>query len=169
MRTRKLSAKTIAACGLLAALALIFSYLETLVPFFAALPGVKLGIANLAVLIVMYRYGLPCAFFVNLIRILAAGLLFSGMFGFLYSLAGGLLSLFVMFALKKTGIFSPVGVSLAGGVCHNLGQLVVAALLVSNFKMFYYFPILLFAGITSGLVIGIIGSLVLKRLNKILY
>lgn len=167
-KRKHLSAKTVSACGILAALALIFSYIEAILPLSTGIPGIKLGIANLAVITALYFYGFPFAFFVNIIRILVAGLLFNGLFGAIYSLAGGILSLFVMFLLKKTGLFSVVGVSMAGGVAHNLGQLMVAALIISNIKMFYYFPVLLFAGMISGILIGIVAHFILQKLSRAL-
>lgn len=151
----------------MAALALIFSYIEVLIPFNPAIPGIKLGIANLVVIIALYYLGLKYAVLINLIRILMSGLLFSGMFGVLYSLAGAILSMIVMVILKKTGVFSMAGVSMAGGVAHNLGQILIAAFLVSNLSIFVYFPILIFSGMISGAIIGIVAHLIVTRLPAI--
>ena len=118
--------KKLAFSAMFAALALIFSYVEVLIPIPVPIPGVKLGIANLVIIIALYRMGFKYAFSINCVRILIAGLLFSGVFGMIYSFAGGILSIIVMFLLKKTGWFSMVGVSMAGGVTHNLGQLICA-------------------------------------------
>lgn len=150
--------------ALMAALALIFSYIEVLIPFNPGIPGIKLGIANLVIIIALYYLGPRYALTINLVRILIAGLLFNGLFGALYSLAGALLSLAVMILLKKTGLFSVTGVSMAGGVAHNLGQLLIAAFLVSNIKVFVYFPVLIFSGVICGTAIGIISYLMLKKL-----
>lgn len=150
--------------ALFAALALIFSYIEVIIPFNPGIPGIKLGIANLVIIIALYYLGPRYALTVNLVRILIAGLLFNGLFGAIYSLAGAALSLIVMILLKKTGLFSVTGVSMAGGVAHNLGQLLVAAFLVSNLKIFVYFPVLVISGVVSGAVIGILAYLVLKKL-----
>ena len=158
-RTSKL---TIAA--LMAALALIFSYIEVLIPFNFGIPGIKLGIANLVIIVALYYLGTRYALLINVIRILIGGLLFSGVFGMLYSMAGALLSMLVMVLVKKCGLFSVTGVSMAGGVAHNLGQLLVAAFLVSNLKIFVYFPVLVISGVVSGAVIGILAYLVLKKL-----
>ena len=155
--------KKITTTALLAALALIFSYIEVLIPFAPAIPGIKLGIANLAVIVVLYLLGAGYALLVNIIRIFIGGLLFSGLFGTLYSLAGALLSMLIMILLKKTCIFSVTGVSMAGVVAHNLGQLFAAAFLVSNIKVFVYFPVLIISGVISGAVIGILAYLVLKK------
>lgn len=160
------NAKKMTMTALLAALALIFSYIEVLIPFSPGIPGIKLGIANLVIIISLYYLGPKYAFSVNLVRILIAGLLFNGLFGALYSLAGALLSFTVMALLRKTGIFSITGVSIAGGVSHNMGQLLVAAFLIDSLKIFAYFPVLIFSGIISGAVIGIISYLILKRLPE---
>lgn len=165
MNTQKTSEK-LTMSALFAALALIFSYIEVLIPFNPGIPGIKLGIANLVIIIALYYLGPRYALTVNFVRILIAGLLFNGLFGALYSLAGALLSLFVMLVLKKTGIFSVTGVSMAGGVAHNLGQLLVAAFLVSNIKVFIYFPVLLFSGMICGTAIGCLSYLILRKLPK---
>ena len=163
MDRRDITSKlTIAA--LMAALALIFSYIEVLIPFNFGIPGIKLGIANLVIIVALYYLGTRYALLINVIRILIGGLLFSGVFGMLYSMAGALLSMLVMVLVKKCGLFSVTGVSMAGGVAHNLGQLLVAAFLVSNLKIFVYFPVLVISGVVSGAVIGILAYLVLKKL-----
>ena len=156
--------KKLTMTALLAALALIFSYIEVLIPFSPAIPGIKLGIANLVVIVALYHMGLKCAITINVVRIFIAGLLFSGVFGIIYSLAGAILSMTVMVLLKKTGLFSVAGVSMAGGVAHNLGQILAAAFLVSNLSIFIYFPVLIFSGLISGALIGIVAYIILKRL-----
>lgn len=148
----------------MAALALIFSYVEVLIPFTVGIPGIKLGVANIAVIIALYYLGAGYAVTINIVRVLIAGLLFNGLFGALYSLAGALVSFAVMVLLKKTDIFSVVGVSMAGGVAHNLGQILVAAVLVSNIKIFIYFPVLIISGVITGAVIGVLSGLILKKL-----
>lgn len=150
--------------AVLAALGLIFSYIEVLIPFNMGIPGVKLGIANLVVIVALYALGNRYAFAINMIRVVVAGLLFTGLFGMLYSLAGAILSFAGMAALKKTGLFSVTGVSLCGGVLHNLGQIIVAAVVISNVKVFAYFPLLIISGVISGAIIGIIAWLILRRL-----
>ena len=161
-RTRRPAAR-VATLALLTTLALMFSYVESLLPA-PGPPGVKLGIANIVIVICLYRYSAGEAAAVNLLRVAMAGLLFTGLFGALYSLAGAVVSLAGMILLKKTGLFSMTGVSMAGGVLHNLGQLIVAALLVEETAIFYYFPLLLFSGIASGILTGIIATLVSCRL-----
>lgn len=145
-----------ATAAMLSCLALIFSYIEFLIPIDFGMPGIKLGLANLLIVIALYGLEWKYALTINIVRITLSGLLFSGVFGVIYSLAGGLLSFFVMVMLKKTQKFSIVGVSMAGGVFHNLGQILIAAKLVSNIKIFYYFPVLLFSGMATGILIGFI-------------
>ena len=148
------------------ALALIFSYVEFLIPLPVPVPGIKLGLANLVVIIAIYRMSFKYAFTINCVRIIASGLLFSGVFGMLYSFAGGILSLVVMYVLYRTGRFSIVGISMAGGVMHNLGQLLTACLIVSNISLMSYFAVLLFSGLISGILIGIVAYNIEKRLPQ---
>lgn len=153
--------------GVFTALALIFSYVETLIPFNLGIPGVKLGLANLIIVVALYKMRLSEAYLLSVVRVLLAGFIFGNYFSIIYSLAGGLLSLTVMALLKKWGGFSLQGISIAGGVFHNIGQLVVAAVVVETFSVTYYFPVLLVAGLLTGLVIGIVAEMMLKRLVNI--
>lgn len=150
--------------GIFTALALIFSYVETLIPISFGIPGVKLGLANLIIVIVLYKTALKEACMLSVVRVLLAGFLFGNYFSIIYSLAGAFLSLFVMAALKKAGGFSVIGVSIAGGVSHNIGQLIVAMLVVETFQVAYYVPVLLTAGLITGCVIGILAQEMLRRL-----
>ena len=163
---KKSSASTVAHIALMASLALIFSYVEAIIPYNPGIPGVKLGIANIVTVIALYKYGWKDAAAVSVIRIVIAGLLFNGMFGMLYALAGALVSFIGMAVLKRTQVFSVAGVSMAGGVLHNLGQLLVAAALIEDLRIFFYFPVLLFSGIISGIAIGIAATMVLKILKS---
>ena len=160
----QVSARRVALTGLLAALALMFSYVEVLVPFNAGVPGIKLGLANLVPLIILYRLDARYAFAANLIRVFLAGLLFSGMFAALYSLAGSVTSFFVMYLLKKTNLFSVIGVSTAGGVFHNVGQLCVAILAVSGPQLIHYLPVLIISGMIAGIIVGIGAAVLLDRI-----
>lgn len=153
----------------MSSLALIFSYVEAIIPFNAGIPGVKLGIANIVTVIALYKLSIKHAAIVSFIRIMVAGFLFSGLFGAIYSLAGATVSLIGMIFLKKTGKFSIAGVSMAGGVLHNLGQLLVASFLIKDLRIFFYFPILLFSGLTSGIAIGIAATLIMGVLPKNLH
>ena len=147
--------------GVFTALALIFSYVETLIPVNLGIPGVKLGLANLIIVVALYKMRLSEAYLLSVVRILLAGFIFGNYFSIIYSLAGGLLSLTVMALLKKWGGFSLQGISIAGGVFHNIGQLIVAAVVVETFSVTYYFPVLLVAGLLTGLVIGIVAEMML--------
>lgn len=155
----------VAYMGLFLALALICSYVESLIPFYFGVPGVKLGLTNIVVVMALYCIGAKEAFLISVLRILLAGFLFGNMFSILYSLAGGLLSFGIMLLLKKTGKFRIISVSVAGGVSHNMGQLVVAALVVENYHIFYYGTVLIIAGIITGFIIGIISQEVILRLD----
>ena len=163
-RSYALRTKKLALSAILAALAMILSYVEAMVPMPVPIPGIKLGLANLVILLAIYRLGFKYALAINCIRIFVTGLLFTGVFGILYSLAGGLLSLLVMYLLYRTEIFSMVGVSMAGGVAHNLGQLLTECLIMSNIRLMSYFAVLLFAGMGSGILMGIVAWLVCQRL-----
>lgn len=140
--------------GLFGALAILLSYIETLLPVFSGIPGVKLGLANLAVLFLLELYSWKEAAFVSIVRILVIGFLFGSMFSILYSLSGAVLSLTVMTLLKKHSGLGIFGISTAGGVMHNIGQLLVAMLLVENVRLLYYAPALLISGVVTGLAIG---------------
>lgn len=151
--------------GLFAALAILMGYVEFMIPVPVPIPGVKLGLANVIVLIMLYFMDAKSAFFVSLIRVLLSGLLFAGFAGMLYSLSGALCSFAVMALLKKTGKCSIIGVSVAGGIFHNVGQIVVAALVVENVRMAYYLPFLLVSGVVTGILIGIVAQTALKYLR----
>lgn len=153
--------------GVFTALALIFSYIESMIPFQIGIPGVKLGLANLIIVIALYKMSLKEAYLLSVTRVVLSGLLFGSMFSILYSLAGGLLSLTVMAVLKRTEGFSVLGISIAGGVSHNIGQLVIAMFVVQTFSVSYYIPVLLVAGLVTGLVIGIAAESMLRRLTGI--
>lgn len=157
--------KKTAYLGLFAAVAIIFGYVESLIPFFAGIPGIKLGLANLAVLFILEKYTWREAAFVSAIRIIVIGFLFGNMFTIIYSLAGAALSLTIMTLMKKISGFGILGISVAGGVSHNIGQLIVAALIVENTSLLYYAPLLLISGVVTGLLIGILTREVLKRLR----
>lgn len=148
--------KSIAHCAMLTALAMIFGYVEALIPFHFGLPGIKLGLANLVIVLALYRFPAGQVFAIQVMRIVLVSFLFGNMSMMIYSLAGGILSLLTMLFLKKTNWFSVIGVSIAGGVSHNLGQLAVALLVVQNLKITFYVPVLLTAGLVTGCLIGML-------------
>lgn len=153
--------------GVFLALALIFSYVESLIPIMAVIPipGIKLGLANLMVLIALYKMGIKEAYLLSVLRVVLAGFMFANLFSIVYSLAGGLLSLTVMVLLKRTNQFSLMGISTAGGVMHNVGQILVAMLVLESVNIAYYLPLLLISGVITGVLIGVITDEVLKRLT----
>lgn len=158
-------AKKVAYSAMLVALAMIFSYVEALIPFSFGIPGIKLGLANLVVVIGLFFLKPGQVFGILITRIVLLAFLFGNMASLLYSLAGGILSFCVMLLLKKCKGFSITGISMAGGVSHNVGQLVVAACVVENIHVFYYMPALLVAGLITGMLIGIVGQRVCHHLQ----
>ena len=157
----------VAVFGVFTSLALILSYVELLIPINFGIPGMKLGLANLLVVILLYKGCPRDALLLSVIRILLSGLIFGNMFSVFYSLGGGLLSLAVMVFLKKTGQFTVAGISIGGGASHNVGQLLVAMFVVQTYQVGYYLPVLLIAGVITGAVIGILSAEVLKRTQSI--
>ena len=161
--------KHVARYGLLIALALILSYVESLVPAFFAVPGMKLGLTNLVVLVALFRMGNRSAVIINLLRILLSAALFGNGFALAYSLAGGLLSGAVMILLKRGGRFQMLGVSVAGGLAHNIGQILTAMALMETWQLVSYLPVLWIGGMAAGLVIGLLGYEVTRRLPPNLF
>lgn len=157
----------VARYGLLVALALIFSYIEAQVPAFFTIPGMKLGLTNIVVLVALYQMGTQSALLINIFRILLVSMLFGNGMSMVYSLAGGLLSGAVMIGLKKTGQFGMVTVSIAGGIAHNIGQILVAMLMLETTALAWYLLVLWFTGFASGAVIGVVGGELCRRLEKI--
>lgn len=155
--------------GVFTALALMFSYIETMIPIQFGVPGIKLGFANIMIVIMLYKSSAKEALLLSIVRIMLSGFLFGNLSSILYSIAGGVLSLGIMTLLKKQGGFSVIGVSVAGGVSHNVGQLIVAMLVVETYQVGYYFPVLLVAGVLTGLGIGVVSQEVLKRIRNICF
>lgn len=160
--------KRVAYIGLLAAFAVVISYIESLLPINIGIPGVKPGLANFVIVIALYEFNVKDAFMINLIRILIVGMMFGNLFSILFSISGAVVSLIVMALVKKIKGMSLFGVSVAGGVAHNVGQLIVAAFVVSTYTIGYYIPVLIIAGIITGILVGIPASIVRGVLHKIL-
>ena len=152
--------------GFFLAVAMICSYVETLIPFHFGIPGVKLGLTNIVVILVLYLLGAKEAFLVSMLRILLTGLLFGNIFSIVYSLSGGILSFLVMLLLKKTNRLGCVSVSTAGGISHNVGQLLAACIMVRDFHIMFYIPVLLIAGLFTGFLIGLLGQELIFRLEE---
>lgn len=163
----KTNTKKLTVTALLVAAALILSYVESMLPSFSV-PGVKLGLANVASVFALYTLGGTGAVFVSLVRVVVSGLLFGSAASFIYSAAGAVLSLCAMILLKKTGIFSVLGVSVIGGVAHNIGQLAAASAVMHTVGVMYYLPVLLLSGAVTGALIGIAGGVLVGRIGRLI-
>ncbi|MDD6727973.1 MAG: Gx transporter family protein [Eubacteriales bacterium] len=163
---KKSKAKNVALFGVMVALAFTLSYFESLIPFNFGVPGVKLGLANLVVVVALYIMKPYEALAIAVIRIFLAGMTFGNFYSLAYSLCGGLLSFAVMFLVKKTKL-SIIGVSMLGGICHNIGQIIVAAIVMKTARIAYYLPVLLVAGLITGLLMGIVSKITVERFSKI--
>ena len=160
---REKKAITVALYGLLIALAMVLSFVETMIPIPIPVPGIKLGLANLVTVVGLYLIGIPGTIAVTLIRIVLVGLSFGNPYSMIYGLS---LSLFVMAVLKETGKLSQVSISVLGGIAHNIGQITFAAVIVQTPGVFYYLPFLLAAGCIAGTLIGIVGGIITERLQR---
>ena len=161
----KKSSQKVALLGLCTAVAMVFAYVELLLPpLFTAVPGIKLGLPNIAIIFILYRMGGKEAATVSFVRIAAVSLLFGNPMTFAYSMAGGVLSLAVMALLKRLDFLSTVGVSVAGGVLHNVGQILMAMLLLGTAELGYYLIVLAVTGTLSGIFVGLCGSFAVKRI-----
>lgn len=161
-----MSTKRIAKMSMLVALAIIFSYIEFLIPINLGVPGIKLGLANLVIVIALYTMNTVDVWLISILRILILGFMFGSGMSIIYSIAGAVLSLIVMCIIKRIKGFSIVGVSIAGGVCHNIGQVLVAMMVVETTGILYYMPALLVAGVITGAIIGIVSKRVVRVVSK---
>lgn len=151
--------------SLLVAAAMILSYVESLIPPLAAVPGVKIGLSNIATVFALYTLGAPCAVCVSLVRVCLSALLFGNFVGFIYSLTGAIFALAVMILLKRIACFSTVGVSVAGGIFHNAGQVIAAAIVMDSPAIVYYLAPLAVSGTIAGVAVGLAGGLLAARLS----
>ena len=168
LQDKPASTQKLALRGLLIALAMILSWVEAQLPAFFPVPGMKLGLTNLVVMTALYALGWADALAINLVRIILVGMTFGNLFAMLYSLAGGILSLCIMLLLKRSGRFRMVTVSIMGGIFHNVGQILVALVVLESGYVLYYLPVLWISGICAGAVIGGLCALVLKRLLPVI-
>lgn len=159
-------AKRISVIAVFTALALIFSYIEAIIPFNLGVPGVKLGIANIVVVCALYIFGVKEAVGISLIRVFVIGLLFGNAVSLIYSLSGAVLSIAVMIICKRLKL-SVIGVSAMGGIFHNVGQLSAAALILNSSAVMYYYPVLFISGIVTGIIIGIVSLPIIKNSEKL--
>ena len=155
--------KRIALRGCLMALALVLSYLESLVPVFWAVPGIRLGIANIVTVYLLYTLGPADACFVTAGRLILSMLLFGNVTTLIYSLAGAVCSITVMLIARGLPFFSAMGVSILGGVFHNIGQTVAAAFLLSSGNILLILAVLLPVGAVAGAVIGFLSGILIRR------
>ncbi|NLM56287.1 MAG: Gx transporter family protein [Clostridiales bacterium] len=160
-----MSTKKLTELSIFTSVAMILSYVEALLPS-VGVPGVKLGLANIAVIFILYRFGWREAAAVSLVRVLLVSLLFGSIPAMIYSIAGAMLSLIVMVLLKRTDTFSSVGVSVAGGVSHNAGQVATAAFMLGAKEIAYYMPVLVISGIVAGILVGLCGAALIKYVKN---
>lgn len=165
-RKRLTSVKTVAVLGVLVAAAFVLSYIEMILPISVGIPGVKLGLCHIVTLFALYRLGPKAAWFICFVRLALNTLLFGNAMVLIYSAAGAVLSLGVMLLLYRRPLFSHVGVSLAGGVGHNIGQILCAALMMETAGLIWYLPVLLLSGTVSGAIVGILGGLLIGRFER---
>lgn len=156
--------KKVAYLGVFMALALILSYVEALIPFSVGIPGVKLGLTNIVTVLMLYIATPVETFVLCVLRAILSGFMFGNAFSIIYSLAGCILSFFAILLLKKTDKFKIVSISVIGGVSHNIGQIIVASIVLSTYSVAYYVPVLLVAGTLTGLVIGLISEEIVLRI-----
>ena len=157
--------KKIAVLALAIALAMILSFVESQIPAVVAIPGVKIGLANIAVVFVLYKLGWKEAVLISLVRVFMVSVLFGTAVSLFYSVAGAVLSLTGMVLLRKTGLFSTVAVSVTGGVLHNVGQILMACLLLETNVIVYYLPFLILSGVIAGVVIGVVSAIMVNRVQ----
>lgn len=161
---RQFSNKT-AIIGMLTALAMVLGYIETLIPINLGIPGMKLGLANLIVIIAFYLFDVKMGVVVSLLRIVLIAMTFGSISMMFYSISGAALSLISMILAKQIKGFSMVGISIIGGIMHNVGQIICASFVVRTNGVFTYLPVLMIAGVVSGMLIGIAASLVIVRVK----
>ncbi len=157
----------VAFLGVMTAVAMILSYVEAILPpIVSAVPGVKIGLPNILIIFVLYRFSVKEAAAISLVRVFLSALLFGNAMTLAYSTAGAVFSIIIMSLLKKTDKFTAVGVSISGGVAHNLGQIFVAVLLLNSTLIAYYMLILTFTGVISGIIVGVAGGILAKKVPE---
>lgn len=168
MTKHSLDTKKMVTLASLIAIAMILSYVEHLVPAFVAVPGVKMGLSNIATVFALYTLGWPFAICVSVVRVFLSGLLFGNLFSLIYSLSGAVLALAFMILLKRIDKFSTVGVSVAGGVMHNVGQIIAACIVMNSAAISLYVIPLIISGTLAGIVIGLLSGILIERIKKYL-
>ena len=168
MNKKKFDTKRLTTLSILVSVAMILSYVESLVPPLVAVPGVKLGLSNIATVFALYTLGAPAAVTVSLIRVFLSSLLFGNFVSLIYSLSGAALALAFMILLRRILLFSSIGVSVAGGVAHNAGQIIAACLVMENAAISLYLPPLVLSGTLAGVAVGVIAGILVKKTEKFL-
>ncbi|MGN0362823.1 MAG: Gx transporter family protein [Bilifractor sp.] len=163
---KKNVARKAAVLGLLSALAILFGYVESILPINLGIPGIKLGLCNVVILIVLLHFGWREAVLVSAVRVVVIGFLFGNLFSIAYSLGGAMLSILISALLLHTGKFHVIGISAAGGAAHNIGQILIAFLVTPQIPLMWYMPVLMLAGLVTGILIGIVVWNVMRRLEK---
>ena len=158
--------KRVTLCGLLLAVMLVLGYLESMLPAVSAVPGIKLGLSNSVLIFAVYLLDIPTAYALMVLKVVLSGALFGGVSTMMYGLAGGLLSLTAMVLLSRVKGLHPVTVSMAGGVMHNAGQVLLAVFLLHTGSLLYYMAILIFSGLACGALTGIAADRVMKLWKK---
>ncbi|MBQ8260316.1 MAG: Gx transporter family protein [Clostridia bacterium] len=158
--------KKVAFLGMCIALSMILSFVESQIPPLMAVPGVKVGLPNIVMVFMLYKIGAKETAIVSILRVILVGILFGTPLSMIYSLVGAALSLIGMILLKKTNLFAPITVSVAGGILHNIGQIATACLVMETAQIAYYLPVLLISGTVAGILIGLTAAMILKRLDK---
>ncbi len=155
--------KKVTLLGFCLAAAMLLSYIESLIPPLMIFPGIKAGLANIIVIFALWRLGAKESYLISLARIILCALIFGNFISFVYSLCGAVLSLTVMTVLKKANILSVIGISVAGGVMHNIGQIIAAVFILGTKAILAYLPVLIISGTLTGIVIGILSAFIIKR------
>ena len=158
--------KKVAFLGMCIALSMILSFVESQIPPLMAVPGVKVGLPNIVMVFMLYKIGAKETAIVSILRVILVGILFGTPLSMIYSLVGAALSLIGMILLKKTNLFAPITVSVAGGILHNIGQIATACLVMETAQIAYYLPVLFISGTVAGILIGLCAAMILKRLDK---
>lgn len=155
--------------GMLLTISLVLSYLESMLPVIVAVPGVKIGLANIITMLILYNKRFGTVFLFVTVRVVLAGILFSGVPGIIYGFAGSLFCIGIMSILKRFPFFSVMGVSMTGAIFHNAGQIFVAVFMIENTNVLYYLPFLCISGTVSGLLVGYIAYILIKKYNRMIF
>ena len=166
MKRKKLTTRQLVTLSVLIAVAMILSYVESMIPAFVSVPGVKIGLSNIATVFALYALGWPYAICVSVVRVFLSALLFGNFVSLIYSISGAALALLAMILLKKLDRFSSVGVSVVGGICHNAGQIIAACIVMETAAIAVYIIPLIVSGTIAGIVIGLIAGNLVERIKK---